>query len=51
MTAAWGRCGACHRSFQLTAKGLVRVHFDGRKARQEGTHCPGSGLRPVEALS
>ena len=46
----YGQCPACRHSYQLTAKGVLRVHYDGRQARWDGRACQGSGLPPKGAV-
>ena len=44
----WGMCAVCHRGYQLTKSGVIRVHAHGR---QRGlTTCEGSGRPPAEVM-
>lgn len=44
----WGLCPVCHRGYQLTKSGVIRVHAHGR---QRGlTTCEGSGRPPAEVM-
>jgi hypothetical protein len=44
VTRPSGRCPSCHRRFDLTADGLLRIHAADREKR---VTCTGSGLRPT----